>query len=93
MRVASENEMVGLSEWRKIEIIDDTLYFESFGEWKEDLKARVDHISKNNLGLRILENENEFTINLMRVTEKIDFENQKEFWKEFKNRRTKRGCK
>ena len=32
MRFASDNEWVKLSDWRKIRVENDTLYFETFGE-------------------------------------------------------------
>ena len=93
VRVASENEAVGLSEWRKIEIINDTLYFESFGEWKMDLKARINYMENNNVKLLIAENGKEFAIDLTRIDKKLDFENKKEFWQEFNKRFTSRECK
>ena len=93
MRVASENEAVGLTERRKIEIINDTLYFESFGEWKMDLKARIDYKKNNDVKLWIAENGKEFPIDLKRINEKLDFENEKKFWKEFKRRFKSSECK
>jgi hypothetical protein len=93
MRVASENEAVELTEWRKVEIINDTLYFESFGEWKMDLKARVNYMENNDVKLLIAENGKEFAIDLTRIDKKLDFENKKEFWKEFKKRYVNRECK
>ena len=39
MRVTADDEWIKLSEWQKIEIKKDTLYFEMFGEWRYPTKA------------------------------------------------------
>ena len=54
MRVASENVWVELSEWRKIEIKNDTLYFETFGEWRDKSRAKIKYVEMNNAELSFL---------------------------------------
>ena len=83
MRVASENVWVKLSEWRKIEITNDTLHFETFGEWREKSKAEVNYIGMNNFELRILETDERR--NLEPIYENKNFENHKELWNGFNN--------
>ena len=90
MRIASQNEWILLSEWRKIEITDDTLYFESFGEWRDDWKAQIRFISKNKTELHNLTNN--VKINLERFDENLIFENPNEFWEKFKKRQRSKNC-
>jgi hypothetical protein len=90
MRVASENEWVKLSEWRKVEIKNDTLYFESFGEWREDWKTQIKYIGNNKTELYNLTTNIKF--NLERINENLNFQNPKEFWNEFSNRRNSKNC-
>lgn len=90
MRVASKNEWVKLSEWRKVEIKNDTLYFQSFGEWKDDWKAKIIYKGNNKAELHNLITGIKF--NLERVNENLNFENPEEFWNEFINRQKSKGC-
>jgi len=90
MRVASENEWVKLSKWRKVEIKNDTLYFESFGEWRDDWKAEIKYTGKNKTELHNLITG--IKIDLERINENLDFENPKEFWNGFSNRQESKNC-
>jgi len=58
-----------------------------------DLKARISYVENNDVKLWIVENGKEFPIDLKRIDEKLNFDNKKEFWKEFKRRFTIRKCK
>ena len=91
MRVASENEWVKLSEWRKVEIKNDTLYFQSFGEWRDDWKAEIKYIEKNKTELHNLITD--VKLDLERINGTLNFEQTNEFWKGFKNRQEIRNCK
>ncbi|WP_074405967.1 hypothetical protein [Aquimarina megaterium] len=91
MRVASENEWVKLSEWRKIEIKNDTLHFKSFGEWRDDWKAEIKYIGKNKTELHNLTTD--VKLNLKRINENLNFENPKEFWEKFRDRQNSGNCK
>lgn len=91
MRVASENEWVKLSEWRKIEIINDTLYFKSFGDWKDNWKAEIKFIDKNKTELHNLTTD--VRLNLERINENLNFKNEKEFWGKFRARQDSGNCK
>lgn len=90
MRVASKNEWVKLSEWRKVEIKNDTLYLQSFGEWKEEWKAEIKYIGNNKIELHNLIPNTKF--NLVRINENPNFENPTEFWNEFSSRQKIRNC-
>ena len=90
MRIASENEWVNLTEWKKIEINNDTLLFETFGEWRNVSKAKIKHIGMNKTELRILESD--VTLNLEQMNEKLNFKDSIEFWNGFKIRRNYKKC-
>lgn len=90
MRVASENEWVKLSEWRKIEIKNDTIHFETFGEWREKSTAEINYIGVNKIELRILESSE--TRNLELIKDNLKFENPKEFWNGFYKRQNSKNC-
>ncbi|MBA6316802.1 hypothetical protein [Cellulophaga baltica] len=91
MRVASDNEWVKLSEWRKIEIKNDTLYFETFGEWRGKMKAEINYTGLNNIEMRILKTDE--IRNLEPINRNLNFENEKEFWNEFNKRLNFKNCK
>ncbi|UOB18664.1 hypothetical protein [Abyssalbus ytuae] len=90
MRIASENESVKLSEWRKVEIKNDTLYFESFGEWKRKYKAEIKYIGNYNIELHNLMTNIKF--NLERINENPNFQNSMEFWNGFNKRQKNKNC-
>ncbi|WP_298903467.1 hypothetical protein [uncultured Psychroserpens sp.] len=90
MRVTLKNEWVQLSEWRKIEIKNDTLYFESFGEWSENRKARIRYIGINKIELHVFENNDR--VDLKPINENLNFENLDEFWNGFNNRLKSKKC-
>ncbi len=91
MRVASESEWVKLSEWRKIEIVKDTLYFETFGEWRDNSKAEIKYVGLNKIELRILETDNK--LELKPISENLNFDKSNEFWDGFKSRMNNKKCK
>ena len=96
MRMASENEWVRLSEWRKIEILNDTLYFETFGEWRDNARAKIKYIGWNRIELKFPENikDKQFGITqrLERIKSDFDVNESEEFWTEFKTRKTSMKC-
>ncbi|WP_165453888.1 hypothetical protein [Hyunsoonleella flava] len=91
MRVASESEWVKLSEWKQVKINNDTLYFESFGEWRDNWKAEIKYIGKNKIELYNLATD--ISVSLEPINVDLNFENSKEFWKGFKTRKNLKGCK
>jgi hypothetical protein len=90
MRVASKNKWVQLSEWRKIKIKNDTLYFESFGEWRDNWKAKIRYIGMNKFELHVFENNDRVDLNP--INENLNFENLDEFWNGFNNRLKSKNC-
>ena len=90
IRIASENEWIKLSEWKKIELKNDTLFFESFGEWRYDYKTEIKYIKKNKAKLHILTTDQ--IIDLERIDENLDFENRKVFWNGFMKRKNSKNC-
>ena len=90
MRVASKNQWVKLSEWRKIEIRNDTLYFKTFGEFKDNATAEIKYVGMNKTELRILETD--VRLNLESINKNLNFENPKEFWNGFIDRQSLMNC-
>ncbi len=90
MRVASENVWVELSEWRKIEIKNDTLYFETFGEWRDKSRAKIKYVGMNNAELSFLEKD--AIINLEQMNVKLTFKDSLKFWSGFKSRMNNKKC-
>lgn len=91
MRVASESEWVKLSEWRKIEIKNDTLHFETFGEWREEWQAEIKYIGKNKTELHNLVTD--IKLDLKRINGSLNFENPINFWNGFSKRQNLSNCK
>lgn len=87
MRVASDDEWIRLSEWRSIEVKNDTLYFETFGEWRLSVKAKLNINIFNEIELEFIPN-NTF-LYLYPIKKTIDFEN---FWGDFENRKKYFKC-
>ena len=85
MRVASENYWIQLSKWKKIAIKNDTLYFETFGEWNNATKAFIKQEGNNTIALHFSDSSSNLT--LQPLKENIIFENEKGFWKGFQNRK------
>jgi len=97
MRVASENDRIKLSEWRKINIKNDTLFFEMFGEWKIPSKAKIKYIGREKIELIFLTNTQNSDLKRVQIFERIDdnfeFNPSKEFWTKFKKRKNSADCK
>ncbi|WP_418501744.1 hypothetical protein [Flagellimonas sp.] len=90
IRAASENEWVKLSDWKKITISKDTIFFETFGEWRDSIKARLKYVGKSKIQMQNL-NSGE-TLTMRRIENEVTFENANEFWKSFINRRHSEKC-
>ena len=90
MRVASESEWVRLSEWRKIELNNDTINFETFGEWRDNRSAKINYVEDNIVQMQIIETEEK--LNLIPIKEKLNFENSIEFWNGFEKRKVSSKC-
>ena len=91
MSMASDSEWISLSEWRKIEIKNDTLYFDSFGELRESWRAEIKYVGRDRIEMRILESNKE--LNLEPIYENLNFEKPKELWDGFINRLNSNECK
>lgn len=90
IRAASENEWAKLSDWKKITISKDTIFFETFGEWRDSIKARVKYVGKSKIQMQNLNNGE--TLTMRRIENGVTFENVNEFWKGFINRRHSEKC-
>ncbi len=90
MRVAADNEWVKLSEWRKIEIKEDTLYFTSFGELSDNYRVTIEYIGNNKIEFCNIDTD--YRSILEPIKENINFENEKKFWKGFYKRQNSKTC-
>lgn len=90
MRIASENKRVKLSEWKKIKVENDTLYFETFGEWRLNSKAVIELITENEI--KLYSPSTEMKMHLNRIKEPLNFKNQNDFWKNFNDRKNLNNC-
>lgn len=90
MRVASDNEKKQLSEWKKIKIKNDTLYFKSFDEWEHDWKVKITYKVDGKTEFHNLNTDMKFY--LEPINKKLVLKNEKEFWTEFHNREKVRNC-
>jgi len=87
IRMASNNEWIKLSKWRKTEFINDTLIFDTFGEIRLPVKAIIKHLGTNGIKMEILRYHE--TIFLKRFNENPNFDKKEEFWNGFHNRKNK----
>jgi hypothetical protein len=90
MRMASMDSWVKLAEWRRIEIKNDTLHFETFGEYRDSSKAEIKYLEKNIIQLEFFETNE--TLNLEPINNHLNFDNSKKFWEEFHNRLISMKC-
>ncbi|MET2984120.1 hypothetical protein [Aureibaculum conchae] len=90
MRVASDNDWIKLSEWKKFKIKDDTLYFETFGEWSNRSKAKIEYVGNNKVQLHFPKPKE--IIHLETISENIIFKKNAEFWHGFHNRQNSENC-
>lgn len=92
MRIAADNSWVRLSEWRKIKIQNDTLHFETFGEWRDSSKALMISNKIDKIQFYYFESSKD-TVNLFPILENLNFENSEEFWEGFRKRQESSKCK
>lgn len=90
MRVASDDFWIKLSNWRKIKFQDDTLHFETFGEWRDSSKAVLKYYDFNKVKFKTLKSKDK--LYLKPFDEHPNFENEQEFWKGFYNRKKSNNC-
>lgn len=92
MRVVSDDHWVKLTEWEKIEIKNDTLHFETFGEWRMPSKAKIEYVEKRRINLIILVSKNVEVVNLKSIYENVNSENSEAFWNGFYKRLNSSDC-
>lgn len=87
MRIASDNNWVSLSKWRKIEFKNDTLYFETFGEWRDSSKVKVNFLGRK--GVQFIYDYSKVldTQNFSRIKSNIKFNDPILFWNRFKKQK------
>ena len=90
MRVSSNFNTDYLSEWKKIEIKDDTLFFETFGEWKQLEKAKIEYQQKGMIKLTFLNHK--FSYDLTPIDKKVNFNSHEKFWDGFQERQRESNC-
>ena len=90
MRIASDNDWVKLSEWRKFEFKNDTLKFETFGEWREPMMARMEYIDEGKIRMSFIDTDE--VLYLESIDENLNFEKLEEFWAAFHDRQNESQC-
>ena len=90
-RIASEDEWTGLSNWKKMTVKNDTLFFESFGEWRTNIEAKITYIDNDNKHLQLTFGDN--TYELEHLQGKLNLKDSMAFWEGFEKRRDARRCK
>ncbi len=88
MRVASDTDWEYLSEWRKIDLEKDTLYFDTFGEWRDSAKAVIKYLSWNKIEMRTRNQ----TLLLKPIPEEINLKDTTDFWLGFESRQNFSNC-
>lgn len=91
MRIASNNKWIRLSKWRKIDIKNDTLYFDTFGEWRIPSIAKIKFIEMNKIQLKFSNKDK--TIVLTPINQNLKFRSSEEFWNGFYDRKKSKNCK
>lgn len=80
-----------ISDWRKIEIKNDTLYHLYFGEWTDSTKAKINYLRNDDFELYYPKDD--ITYTFKKINSEID-ENStvEEFWNGFYKRRVDFKC-
>ena len=85
MRAASEDEWAQLSEWRTIKVENDTLHYETFGEWRDSLKARLTYLPSNRIELSVIDDG--YSVILEPIHEHLNWADSTAFWSGFNHRK------
>jgi len=97
MRAASNTNGNYLSEWRKFNLENDTLYFETFGEWRDSTKVTIKYIGKNTIEMHYHKNINDDDFKgsqrLELIKEDLNFNSITEFWLNYEKRQERANCK
>ena len=89
--IQSATSMSWISNKRKFEIKNDTLYHLYFGEFSDSTKAKINYIDKDKFELYYPKDS--VTHMLTRITDKIDWiTDYEKFWNEFYERREILDC-
>lgn len=90
IRFANDNEWIRLSEWKKYKFENDSLYFESVGEHRDAVAARI---LKVNNSLEFYTNLNDDKITFNPINENLELEDTEKFWINFSKRKEAANCK
>lgn len=80
-----------ISNWRRFEIKNDTLYHLYFGEWADSTKAKINSTRKDGFELYYPKDNITYTFKKIKteIDEKATYE---DFWNEFYKRRIDINC-
>jgi hypothetical protein len=89
--IQSATSMDWISNKRKFEIKNDTLYHLYFGEFSDSTKAKINYIDKDKFELYYTDDS--VTHTLIKITDNIDWiTDYEKFWNEFYERRKELDC-
>ena len=95
--VASDTDGDVLTEWQKMKIENDTLYFMQFGHLIDSIKGKMEYIGNDRIEFHYIIGSGKYSLEgvntLNRIDDKINFKSTKEFWMEFKKRQNLVDCK
>ncbi len=96
IRLASDTNGDDLTEWQKMKIKNDTLYFMQFGHLNDSIKGKMNYIGKDKMEFHYIVGSGKYSfkeVNILnRIDDKLNFKSAREFWVEFKKRQNIADC-
>jgi hypothetical protein len=96
VRAAWDTNGNDLSEWQKMKIRNDTLYFEQFGHLRDSIKGTIKYLEKDKSEFHYFIGSGKYSFEekgiLNRINGNLNFESEEEFWLEFKKRQSSADC-
>ena len=96
IRAASDTNGDDLTEWQKMDIENDTLYFIQFGQLIDSVKGKMKYVGNDKMKFNYIIGSGKYSFvgvsTLNRIDDKLNFKSIKEFWVEFKKRQNLADC-
>jgi hypothetical protein len=96
IRVSWDTNGDDLTEWQKMEIKNDTLYFMQFGHLIDSIKGKMKYVGNDRMEFHYIIGSGKYSFEgvntLNRIDDKLNFKSIKEFWAEFKKRQNLADC-
>ena len=96
IRAAWDTNGNDLTEWQKMKIKNDTLYFKQFGHLIDSIKGKMEYIGNDRMEFHYIIGSGEYSFEgvstLYRIDRELNIKSTKEFWNEFKKRQNSANC-